>query len=76
MKVERAIICGNCDEIYDGPVCPVCGFDEGFPISKSLMSLPQDGRVRLLTSDRNSPGNIVKLIQVAGDKLKGMESLQ
>jgi len=88
MKVEDAKICASCDEIYKGFKCPVCGFDQSISLERSLMALPgPDNRVRkvatphpeklrLLERRRSVSKNIVSLIREAGDKIKGLESLQ
>ena len=82
MKVEDARICGSCDEVYTGFVCPSCGFDQSVSLDEALKALsgPFD-RVRRVVNPhpekiREMPRSIVGAIEAAGEKLHGMESMQ
>jgi hypothetical protein len=34
MRLRNAKLCGDCDEVFDSKLCPVCGRSEGVLISR------------------------------------------
>ena len=79
MKVEDANICAECDEVYAGYVCPVCGLELGIPVRNTIIPI-SGGRVRRVNAPhpekiRAMPKSIHNVIRNSADKLKNMESL-
>jgi hypothetical protein len=45
MKLDRAKVCPECDEVYEGPQCPQCTNEQGIWLGKKVVPLAS-GRVR------------------------------
>jgi hypothetical protein len=79
MKVEDANICAECDEVYAGNVCPVCGLELGIPLRNTIFPI-SGGRVRRVQTPpqnqkkvRLMTKSVHELIRDTTDKLTGME---
>jgi hypothetical protein len=82
MKVVDANICAECDEVFEGYVCPVCGLELGIPVRNTISPI-SGGRVRRAPTPpsgqnklRIMPKSLPDLIREAGNKLARMESLR
>lgn len=42
MKLEKARLCIECDEVGEGYICPVCGSDQTWPIIRWLNYDPSE----------------------------------
>lgn len=48
MKVVDAKVCADCDEVFEGCVCPACGNEQNIPVQKALLPIT-GSRVRKIT---------------------------
>lgn len=39
MKVIDASICAECDEVFEGRVCPACGLELGIPVRNTIFPI-------------------------------------
>lgn len=73
MKLLRAMLCVQCDEIYDGQECPSCGCKVQFPMARAVR--PMEARDSQAMDDVVSLMTAVVLPAEGGDTTEGEAGL-
>lgn len=69
MKVTGTRICVNCDEVFEGLVCPECAGEHGIWLSNIIKAMPK-GKKGVLEKIANA------IAAQGDDRLAGLESLR
>lgn len=70
MKVIETRICADCDEVFEGNVCPVCADEHGLWLANIIKPMPGAAKKTLLEKIADAAA------AQEGDRLAGLESLQ